>query len=142
MAAVLWLIIGVVLVVAEVLSGAFVLVMLGGAALAAALVAAIGVSPVLTGVVFAAVAAGGITLARPALVRRMHPIEHHKTNVDALVGGKALVTATVDAHSGQVKINGEIWSARAYDETETIEPGRTVTVMSISGATAVVWGGL
>jgi membrane protein implicated in regulation of membrane protease activity len=142
MAAVLWLIIGVVLVVAEVLSGAFVLVMLGSAALVAALPAALGAGPVISGVVFAAVAAGGITLARPALVRHMHTSEHIKTNVDALVGTKALVTTTVDAHQGQVKVNGEIWSARAYDETEVLDPGRTVTIMSISGATAVVWGGL
>jgi membrane protein implicated in regulation of membrane protease activity len=142
MAALLWLIIGVVLVVAEVLSGAFVLVMLGAAALVAALAAAIGAGPIISGVVFAALAAGGITLARPALVRRMHADDHHKTNVDAMVGKKALVTSTVDAHQGQVKVNGEIWSARSYDETEVLEPGRTVTIMSISGATAVVWGGL
>jgi membrane protein implicated in regulation of membrane protease activity len=142
MAALLWLIIGIVLVVAEVLSGAFVLVMLGSAALVAAVVAAVGVGPVISAVVFAAAAAAGITLARPALVRRMHAGDHVKTNVDALVGSKALVTATVDAHAGQVKVNGEIWSARSYDETEVLEPGRTVTIMSISGATAVVWGGL
>lgn len=142
MAAVLWLIIGVVLVIAEVLSGAFVLVMLGSAALVAALAAVLGAGPVISGVVFAAVAAGGITLARPALVRHMHHGDHVKTNVDALVGTKALVTTTVDAHNGQVKVNGEIWSARAYDETEVLEPGRTVTIMSISGATAVVWGGV
>ena len=83
-----------------------------------------------------------IGLARPALVRHMHVGDHIKTNVDALVGSKALVTTTVDAHTGQVKVNGEIWSARSYDETEVLEPGRTVTIMSISGATAVVWGGL
>jgi membrane protein implicated in regulation of membrane protease activity len=142
MAAVLWLIIGIALVIAEVLSGAFVLVMLGSAALVAALVAALGTGPVISGIVFAAVAAGGITLARPALVAKMHSGDHVKTNVDALVGSKALVTVTVDAHSGQVKVNGEIWSARSYDETEVLQPGRTVTIMSISGATAVVWGGL
>jgi membrane protein implicated in regulation of membrane protease activity len=142
MAALLWLIIGVILVLAEMLSGAFVLVMLGGAALVAALVASIGVGGLLSGIVFAAVAAGGITLARPALVRHMHLGEHVKTNVDALVGGKAVVVATVDAQSGQVKINGEVWSARSYDETEVLEPGRSVTIMTISGATAVVWGGL
>jgi membrane protein implicated in regulation of membrane protease activity len=142
MAALLWLIIGVILVLAEMLSGAFVLVMLGGAALVAALVASIGVGGILSGIVFAAVAAGGITLARPALVRHMHLGEHIKTNVDALVGGKAVVVATVDAQSGQVKINGEVWSARSYDETEVLEPGRSVTIMNISGATAVVWGGL
>jgi membrane protein implicated in regulation of membrane protease activity len=142
MAALLWLIIGVILVLAEMLSGAFVLVMLGGAALVAALVASFGVGGLLSGIVFAAVAAGGITLARPALVRHMHLGEHVKTNVDALVGGKAVVVATVDAQSGQVKINGEVWSARSYDETEVLEPGRSVTIMNISGATAVVWGGL
>jgi membrane protein implicated in regulation of membrane protease activity len=142
MAALLWLIIGVILVLAEMLSGAFVLVMLGGAALVAALVASIGVSGIVSGIVFAAVAAGGITLARPALVRHMHLGEHVKTNIDALVGGKAVVVATVDAHTGQVKINGEVWSARSYDETEVLEPGRSVTIMTISGATAVVWGGL
>jgi membrane protein implicated in regulation of membrane protease activity len=142
MAAVLWLIIGIVLVLAEVLSGAFVLVMLGSAALVAALAAAVGAGPIVSTVVFAAAAAGGITLARPALVRRMHTENHIKTNVDALVGAKAQVVATVDAHTGQVKVNGEVWSARAYDETEVLEPGRSVTIMSISGATAVVWGGL
>lgn len=142
MAALLWLIIGIVLVVAEVLSGAFVLVMLGGAALIAALVALLGGPGIISGVVFAAAALGGITLARPALVRHMHQTEHVKTNIDALVGGKAVVVATVDAHTGQVKINGELWSARSYDETEVLEPGRSVTVMNISGATAVVWGGL
>jgi membrane protein implicated in regulation of membrane protease activity len=142
MAALLWLLVGIVLVLAEVLSGAFVLVMLGVAALASALAVSLGVPVPISAFVFAGVAAGGIMLARPALVRRMHQGDHVKTNVDALVGRKALVLDTVDAHSGQVKIGGEIWSARAYDETEVLEPGRSVTIMSISGATAVVWGGL
>jgi membrane protein implicated in regulation of membrane protease activity len=142
MAALVWLIIGIILVVAEVLSGAFVLVMLGAAALIAALVATVGGGALVSGVVFLAIAGGGITLARPAIVRHMHQGDHVKTNVDALVGGKALVITAVDAHTGQVKINGEVWSARSYDETEVLEPGRSVTIMNISGATAVVWGGL
>jgi membrane protein implicated in regulation of membrane protease activity len=141
MAAVVWLIIGIVLVVAEVLSGAFVLVMLGVAALAAAVVSSLGLGVPVGAIVFAVVAGGGITLARPALVRKMHSTEHHKTNIEALVGAKAVVVTTVDAQQGQVKIDGALWSARAYDETEVLETGRSVTIMSISGATAVVWGG-
>lgn len=140
MAAIVWLIIGVVLVIAEVLSGAFVLVMLGAAALVAALVAAVGLGLPISAVAFVVVAGGGITLARPALVRKMHT-EHHKTNVEALVGKRATVVSTVDAQAGQVKIEGALWSARAYDETEVLEIGRSVTIMSISGATALVWGG-
>jgi membrane protein implicated in regulation of membrane protease activity len=50
------------------------------------------------------------------------------------------VIHTVDAHGGKIKLRGELWSARAFDETEVLEPGRAVTVMNISGATAVVLG--
>jgi membrane protein implicated in regulation of membrane protease activity len=141
MAALLWLIVGVALIAAEVLSGAFVLVMLGIAGLIAAASAALGAGITVSAGVFVLAAGGGIILVRPALMRRMHSVEHVKTNVDALVGGKATVVSTVDAHSGRVKIGGDLWSARAFDETEVLEPGRSVTVMSISGATAVVWGG-
>jgi membrane protein implicated in regulation of membrane protease activity len=142
MAAVLWLVLGVALVAAELLSGAFVLVMLGGAGLIAALAAALGAGVPISGAVFAAAAIGGITLARPSLVRRMRQGELVRTNVDALIGNRALVVSRVDAHQGQVKIDGAVWSARAFDETEVFEEGRSVTVMSISGATAVVWDGV
>ncbi|HWE89287.1 MAG TPA: NfeD family protein [Pseudonocardiaceae bacterium] len=142
MAALVWLVIGVALVVAEVLSGTFVLLMLGVAALVSAGVAALGGGLPVSAVVFAAVAAGGITLARPALVRRLQSGQDIKTNTDALVGRKAMVVSRVDAHEGRVKIGGDLWSARCYDETEVLEPGRSVTVMGISGAVALVWGGI
>lgn len=138
----LWLIVGVALIAAEVLSGAFVLVMLGAAGLLAAGAAALGGGLVVSAGVFVVAAGGGIILVRPALMRRVHSVDQVKTNVEALVGGKATVVDTVDAHNGRVKINGEIWSARAFDETEVFEIGRSVTVMSISGATAIVWGGI
>ena len=57
----------------------------------------------------------------------------------ALVGRDALVTQQVDAHSGQVKLAGEIWSARSFDDREVIEPGVKVHVVEIDGATAVVF---
>ncbi|HEX7659483.1 MAG TPA: NfeD family protein [Pseudonocardiaceae bacterium] len=143
MAALIWLVVGVVLMVAEVLSGTFVLFMLGLAALVSAGLAASGLPLPISVVVFAAVAAGGLTLARPALVRRLQRgSEHIKTNTEALVGRKAIVVSRVDAHEGQVKIGGELWSARSFDETEVLEPGRSVTVMGISGAVALVWGGV
>ena len=37
-----------------------------------------------------------------------------------------------------MRIGGELWSARAYDETETIEPGARVDIFQIKGATALV----
>jgi len=140
MAALIWLIVGVLLIAAEVLTADLTLVMLGVAALAAAATGALG-GPVLAQVVvFGAVSIGLVTLARPVLRRRLHSGQHVKTNVEALVGSKAVVVSTVDANGGQVKLAGEVWSARSYDETQVFEPGRSVTVMDISGATAVVWG--
>ena len=61
-----------------------------------------------------------------------------RTGTAALVGGKALVLQRVDRDGGQVKLAGEVWSARAYDEDDTYEPGARVEVMKIDGATALV----
>jgi membrane protein implicated in regulation of membrane protease activity len=141
MAAVVWLVAGFALIVAEVLTGGFVLIMLGVGALAAAAFAALGGSIWGEVAVFAGTSVALTTLARPVLKRRLHTA-HVPTNVDALLGDKAIVVSTVDAHGGKVKLRGELWSARAYDETEVLEPGQRVTVMTISGATAVVMGDL
>jgi len=139
-AALIWLIVGVLLIAAEVLTADLTLALLGVAALGAAGTAAFGAPALAQVAVFGVVAVGLVTLARPVLRRRLHGAPHTPTNIEALVGTKAIVVATVDAHGGQVKLAGEIWSARAYDETQQLEPGRSVTVMDISGATAVVWG--
>jgi membrane protein implicated in regulation of membrane protease activity len=48
------------------------------------------------------------------------------------------VVSRVTADGGQVRIGGELWSARAYDETTTIEEGARVDVFRIDGATALV----
>jgi membrane protein implicated in regulation of membrane protease activity len=139
MAAVLWLIAGFALITAEVLSGGFVLIMLGMGGLVAAGFAALGAPIWLDVAVFAGTSMALTTLARPMLKRRLHT-PHTLTNVEALVGDKAIVVHTVDAHGGKIKLRGELWSARAFDETAVMEPGQAVTVMTISGATAVVLG--
>jgi membrane protein implicated in regulation of membrane protease activity len=141
MAPIVWLIAGFALIAAEVLSSGFVLIMLGVGALVAAGVAALGAPIWLDVAVFAGTSVALTTLARPALKRRLYTA-HVPTNVDALVGDRAIVISTVDAQGGKIKLRGELWSARAFDETEVLEPGQHVTVMNISGATAVVMGEL
>ena len=138
MAAAIWLIAGILLIAAEVLSGDFFLLMLGSGALAGAVSAGLGAPPLVQALVFAAASIVLILVARPAIQRRMHA-HHAVTGVDALVGGPAVAVSTVDAHGGQIKIGGDVWSARSYDHDQVIEPGQRVTVMSISGATAVVF---
>jgi len=48
------------------------------------------------------------------------------------------VLERVDVDSGQVRIGGEVWSARAYNEDDVLEPGARVVVLEIKGATALV----
>lgn len=139
MAAVVWLVVGLLLIAAEVLTSGFVLIMFGAGALVAAGFAALGAGPLPEVAAFAGTSVALITVARPVLKRRLHTI-HVPTNVEALVGDRAIVVSTVDAHGGKIKLRGELWSARAFDETEVLQPGHAVTVMTISGATAVVLG--
>ncbi|MBV9920655.1 MAG: NfeD family protein [Pseudonocardia sp.] len=138
--AVLWLIAGVVLIGAEVLSGQFVLLMLGGGALAAAGVSfLVPDSPVVGGVTFAIAAVLLLFAARPALRKRLESgMAEAPLHTRGLVGRGAVVVARVDGHGGQVRIGGELWSARTLDDHDVIEEGTAVTVMQISGATALV----
>ncbi|GAB3484372.1 NfeD family protein [Amycolatopsis cihanbeyliensis] len=137
-AALIWLIIGVALIVAEVLSGDFVLLMLGLGALAGAGSAALTGNAFVDVAVFAVASIGLLVLARPALKRRFLSGPGVKTNADALVGANAIVLSTVDTHGGQVKLAGDVWSARSFLEGQVIQPGASVTVVEIAGATAVV----
>jgi len=131
--------VGLLLIAAEVLTSGFVLIMFGMGALVAAGFAALGAGPLAEVAALGGTAVALITVARPVLKRRLYTA-HVLTNVEALIGDRAIVVSTVDARGGKIKLRGEFWSARAFDETEVLEPGHAVTVMSISGATAVVLG--
>jgi membrane protein implicated in regulation of membrane protease activity len=137
-AALVWLIVGIVLMMAEVLSGTFVLIMLGIAALLGAGAAALTDNVVAEVAVFAVASVGLLVLGRPALQRRFAGGPGARTNTDALIGARAVVLSTVDADSGRIKLAGDVWSARSLSEGHSIEPGTTVTVVEIAGATAVV----
>ncbi|GAB1510263.1 NfeD family protein [Actinophytocola sp. KF-1] len=137
MAALFWLIGGIALIAAEILSGDFFLLMVGVGALAGAGAEAIFGNTLVSCAVFALVSIGLVTFARPWLKRRMHGELVH-TNADALIGRKAVAVSEVNAHGGQVRLDGDVWSARAFDDKRPIAPGASVTVVEIAGATAVV----
>jgi membrane protein implicated in regulation of membrane protease activity len=137
MAALLWLIGGIALIAAEVLSGDFFLLMVGIGALCGAAADWIFDDTIIAAVVFALVSIGLVTFARPWLKRRLHGDLVH-TNADALIGRKAVAVSAVNQEGGQVRLDGDLWSARAFDDKNEISPGASVTIVEISGATAVV----
>jgi membrane protein implicated in regulation of membrane protease activity len=137
MAALFWLIGGIALIAAEMLSGDFFLLMIGVGALAGAGTELAFGNTVVSCVVFAVVSIGLVTFARPWLQRRMHGELVH-TNTNALIGKRAVAMSAVDGQGGQVRLDGDVWSARAFDAHQPISPGTSVTVVEIAGATAVV----
>lgn len=141
-AAIVWLVAGLLLAAAEMLTGDLTLLMLGVAALGTAGVSAVaGTGLVVDAVMFAVLALVLLLGVRPVLRRRFGTPPPIPTNVDALMGKQALVLEPVAEHSGLVKIGGEEWTARPFDTTVEYPKGTTVYVMQIDGATAVVWKG-
>jgi membrane protein implicated in regulation of membrane protease activity len=137
----IWLIAAGVLAIAETLSLDLFLIMLAGAALATAGVAALGAPVAVQVGVFAITALGLVAVVRPMAHRRLRQElpSTQRTGIEALKGRNAVVVRTVDQHGGRVKLAGEEWSAEAYDPTQVLPVGSTVQVMEIRGATAVVW---
>lgn len=140
MPAVIWLIVGVVLAVAELFTLDFVLIMLGGGAFAAALSGALGAPVPIQILVFAVSSALGLVTVRPALKRRLYRAsEKRAMGVESIEGDHATVVEEVTEGRGMVKIGGELWQARPYDVTQRFTEGEQVRVVEIRGATALVW---
>ncbi len=135
----IWLIISAALAAAETMSLAFVLAMCAGGAAAAAITAAAGAPGAIQVVVAIIVSLGLLAFVRPVARRELTGDVQHVTGVAALVGMEAVVLSRVDAHGGRIRLNGQEWSARAFDRTQVVPAGATVRVMEISGATAIVW---
>lgn len=139
---VVWIAVGVLLAVAELFTMTLVLVMLAGGAFAAALAAALGADVPVQALVFAVVSAASLLAVRPVIQRhRRSALESGEEpfGVEAMSGATGLVLEQVDADHGMVKVDGELWTARAYDASQVIGPGERVRIIEVKGATAMVW---
>ncbi|KAB1128683.1 NfeD family protein [Micromonospora sp. DT46] len=142
MDAVFWIVLGVVLAVAEIFTTTLFLIMFAVGALAAAGAAALGAPVEVQAIVFAGVSALTVLGVRPTLRRhRRSALESGEQpfGVEAIEGSTALVLEQVDAGQGMVKIDGELWQARSYDASQHFAPGDRVQVIQVRGATALVW---
>lgn len=116
--------------------------MLAGGALGTAGISALTDFPVWGDAIVFAILSGALVLGvRPVLTRRFSTPPPTPTGIAALTGRSAQVLDAIDQHSGTVRLDGDVWTARPLDPTEVYAAGTTVTVMKIDGATAVVWKG-
>jgi membrane protein implicated in regulation of membrane protease activity len=135
---VLWMLAAGLLAVGEMFTLGFFLGPVAIAAVTAAIVALAGGGVALQWIVFTAVAAASLLALRPIARRHLRTPHQLRTGTAALVGAPAIVVERVDGRGGQVKIGGEVWSARSFDEDDAFEPGTRVEVLKIEGATALV----
>jgi membrane protein implicated in regulation of membrane protease activity len=133
-----WLVLAALLGVAEIMTTTLAFGLLAVAAVAAAIVGAVGLGLPFQLVAFAVAAGAGLGVVRPLAVRHIRQPPVLRTGTSALVGRSATVIEEVTVLTGRVRIGGEVWSARSYDESQVIPVGSTVDVFAIEGAAALV----
>jgi membrane protein implicated in regulation of membrane protease activity len=138
---VIWLVAACLLAIGEMHTGGFYLLPFAIGAAVAAVVGVAGVGTPLSVLAFALVSAIVFATLRPVARRHRRLPPALRTGAAALVGHRALVLERIANSEGVgcVKIdNGEVWTARSYDEDEVIDAGDRVEVVEIRGATALV----
>ena len=133
-----WLIIGAALGVPLVITTLPEFGMFAAGAAAAALTDVLGGGTVLQFCVFLVVSVALLVFVRPIALRHLRQGPGVRMGIDALTGASALVLEQVDEHDGRIKLQGEIWSARAYEPGQVFTPGQQVSVARIDGATALI----
>jgi membrane protein implicated in regulation of membrane protease activity len=137
---IIWLIAGVFAAVGEILTAGFFLAPFAVGAFAAMLVAVVGGGAAVQTIVFAALTLASFALIRPIAKRHMHMPPRIRTGTAALIGTSGIVLDRIanDEGVGSVRLDGEVWTARSYDDRLVIEAGTKVEVVEIRGATALV----
>lgn len=136
----LWLVAGVVLLIAEVLTLTVFAGMVGVGALAAAVAAALGAPVVVQAGAFVLTSTGLLVFAREPVQKALSK-GPTGSDIDprALTGSTAVVVQRVSDDSGQVRLSGELWRARPYAGGPPLEVGQAVSVAAVEGATLLVY---
>jgi membrane protein implicated in regulation of membrane protease activity len=137
---VFWILLAVILAAGEMMSVSFFLAPFAVGALLGAIADIAGANAVVAFVVFLVSSGLLFGIVRPIARRHLRTPAQLRTGTAALIGRTAIVTQLIDndAESGAVRLDGELWTARAYDDDEVIEAGHRVHVVEIKGATALV----
>ncbi len=133
-----WLVVAGIFFVIEIATVGFLMFWLGIGALFAMIASFVTDNLVAQTVVFAITSCILIPLTKP-LADKFTGKETIKTNSYSLINKHGIVTVDINPieATGQVKVNGEIWSASTEDES-TIEKGTEVEVLKIEGVKLIV----
>ena len=133
-----WLAILIFAVIIEVLTDQLISIWFVPASIVAIIMDFCGADILWQILVFLLVAATGIILAKTIFAKYLKP-RLTKTNIDAIIGERCIVTEKIDNYAGcgQVKIKGQIWSARGVDEDDIFYEGEVLHVVAIEGVKVI-----
>jgi membrane protein implicated in regulation of membrane protease activity len=136
----LWVVVACAAGIGEMLTTGFFLAPFALGAALAAIVDVAGGGGIASAVVFVAASMMSLLVLRPIAISHLKVPPQIRTGSAALIGKQASVLERIanDEGVGCVKIDGEVWTARSYDEDQVIERGTRVHVVEIRGATALV----
>ncbi len=134
----IWLIIAGVCLVIEIMTTGFLVFWLAIGALVSMIVSLFTDSILIQTAVFVISSAILIFATKP-FVKKFAKTKDVKTNAFSIIGQNGIVTKEIDSINakGQVKIDGETWSAVGKDDMD-IPKGTEVEVLEIKGVKAVV----
>src|SRR4249919_2113789 len=120
---VVWIIVACVFGIGEIATQGFFLAPFAAGALLAAVTAAVGLGDAGSAVVFLVASVAFLAFLRPVARRHVRMPPQLRTGTAALVGRNGVVLERIANHEGVgcVRIDGEVWTARAYDDDQVIE---------------------
>lgn len=134
-----WLILAGGLAVSEMLTLDLTLLMLASGALAGAVTAFFLPGPLAAQVAVAIVVAlTMLFVTRPALLKRLRSSPGYRSSTSNILGASGTAVGEITASGGEVRIGGDVWSARSYDAS-VIGAGTEVDVLEVDGLTALVY---
>ena len=129
----IWLIAAFVLVIVEILTAGFGSLCFAIGAVLTALAAGLGMSITWQIIIFAVVSLLTFIFLRPFVLKFLDKKSKDvKTNAEALIGRKAIVSERIDAsqHTGRVAVDGDDWKAVSVDGS-VIEKGTEVEILKL-----------
>ena len=135
---VIWLVVALIMLVIEALTVGLATIWFAAGAFAALIAALLDLSPAIQFIIFLAVSICLLVFTRKIFVEKLRA-GSEKTNVDAVVGEKAIVVSPIRPYKvGQVKVGGQIWSAVGKNPDEEFAVDQLVKVKAIEGVKAIV----
>lgn len=135
----IWLAVLIICVLVEAGTMGLVCIWFAAGSLVAWALAMLGVSEAVQCVAFVGVSALLLIFTRP-LVRKFVTPKIQPTNVNAVIGREAIVIEAIRPLEGvgQVKLGGQIWSAKTDEDTQCIPEGTLVEVVRVEGVKVFV----